>query len=134
MSQDLSRRETLRYGLSAAALATSGGASWADIKAADVAPPALKIESGAALKLLRPVRFVKPDEDLFRANAQRFTEKTGVDVKVDFVGWEDINQQTAVTSNSGAGPGAVGHSTASNRSQTAANSSSMRRRSRCAAT
>lgn len=104
MSQDISRRETLRYGLSAAALATSGGASWADIKAADVAPPALKIESGAALKLLRPVRFVKPDEDLFRANAQRFTEKTGVDVKVDFVGWEDINQQTAVTSNSGAGP------------------------------
>ena len=34
----------------------------------------------------------------------RFTEKTGVEVKVDFVGWEDINQQTAVTSNTGAGP------------------------------
>ena len=34
----------------------------------------------------------------------KFTEKTGVEVKVDFVGWEDINQQTAVTSNSGAGP------------------------------
>ena len=31
-------------------------------------------------------------------------QKTGVEVKVDFVGWEDINQQTAVTSNSGAGP------------------------------
>jgi multiple sugar transport system substrate-binding protein len=28
----------------------------------------------------------------------------GFEVKVDFVGWEDINQQTAVTSNSGAGP------------------------------
>ena len=46
----------------------------------------------------------KPDEDVFRANAAKFTEKTGVEVKVDFVGWEDINQQTAVTSNSGAGP------------------------------
>src|SRR5689334_15227230 len=44
------------------------------------------------------------DEDVFRANAKAFTDKTGVEVKVDFVGWEDINQQTAVTSNSGAGP------------------------------
>jgi multiple sugar transport system substrate-binding protein len=47
---------------------------------------------------------VKADEDVFRANTAKFTEKTGVEVKVDFVGWEDINQQTAVTSNSGAGP------------------------------
>ena len=54
--------------------------------------------------MLRPVRFVQADEDVFRANAAKFTEKTGVEVKVDFVGWEDINQQTAVTSNSGAGP------------------------------
>src|SRR3982075_964865 len=54
--------------------------------------------------MLRPVRFVKADEDVFRANAAKFTEKSGVEVKVDFVGWEDINQQTAVTSNSGAGP------------------------------
>jgi multiple sugar transport system substrate-binding protein len=29
---------------------------------------------------------------------------TGVQVRVDFVGWEDINQQTAVTANTGAGP------------------------------
>jgi multiple sugar transport system substrate-binding protein len=38
------------------------------------------------------VRFVQPDEDVFRTNAKRFTEQTGVEVKVDFVGWEDINQ------------------------------------------
>src|SRR5258707_4208539 len=54
--------------------------------------------------MVRPVRFVKADEDVFRANAAKFTEKMGIEVKVDFVGWEDINQQTAVTSNSGAGP------------------------------
>ena len=54
--------------------------------------------------MLRPVRFVPADEEVFRANAEAFTAKTGVEVKVDFVGWEDINQQTAVTSNSGAGP------------------------------
>ncbi len=66
--------------------------------------PDFKIESGAKLSMLRPVKFVQPDEDIFRANAKRFTDKTGVEMKVDFVGWEDINQQTAVTSNSGAGP------------------------------
>ncbi len=104
MTGKSTRREALGLGLSAAAFTATGGSAWADIKAADVASPALKIESGATLKLLRPVRFVKPDEDLFRANAQRFTDKTGVQVKVDFVGWEDINQQTAVSSNSGAGP------------------------------
>jgi hypothetical protein len=38
--------------------------------------------------MLRPVRFVQPDEDVFRANAKAFTDKTGVEVKVDFVGWE----------------------------------------------
>ena len=57
-----------------------------------------------SLRMLRPVRFVQADEDVFRANAKAFADKTGVEVKVDFVGWEDINQQTAVTSNSGAGP------------------------------
>src|SRR5947207_3180776 len=61
-------------------------------------------ELSLVLSGMWPVRFVKADEDVFRANAARFTEKTGVEVKVDFVGWEDINQQTAVTSNSGAGP------------------------------
>ena len=74
------------------------------VKAADVPAPNFAIEKGASLKMLRPVRFVQADEDVFRANAARFTQKTGVEVKVDFVGWEDINQQTAVTSNSGAGP------------------------------
>src|SRR5262249_50065402 len=66
--------------------------------------PDFKIESGAKLSMLRPVKFVQPDEDVFRANAKRFSDATGVEVKVDFVGWEDINQQTAVTANSGAGP------------------------------
>ena len=102
---NITRRDALALGVSAAALAATGAsAQTSQIKAADVAAPNFAIEKGAALKLLRPVRFVKADEDVFRANAAKFTEKTGVDVKVDFVGWEDINQQTAVTSNSGAGP------------------------------
>src|SRR6195952_4520027 len=103
---DITRRDALALGVSAAALAATGASAQtaSTIKAADVPAPNLPIEKGASLKMLRPVRFVKADEDVFRANAAKFTEKTGVEVKVDLVGWEDINQQTAVTSNSGAGP------------------------------
>lgn len=103
MQDHFTRRDALGLGVSAAALAVTG-ASAQTIKAADVKTPDFKIEKGASLSMLRPVKFVQPDEDIFRANAKRFTDKTGVEVKVDFVGWEDINQQTAVTSNSGAGP------------------------------
>ena len=54
--------------------------------------------------MLRPVRFVKADEMISAPMRLGDRKETGVEVKVDFVGWEDINQQTAVTSNSGAGP------------------------------
>lgn len=104
MHDKFSRRDILGLGVSAAALYATGASAQSTIKAAEVPAPAFKIESGAKLGMLRPVKFVQPDEDIFRANAKRFSDKTGVEVKVDFVGWEDINQQTAVTSNSGAGP------------------------------
>ena len=105
MRNDITRRDALALGLSAATFAATGAAAQtSNIKAADVPAPNLPIEKGATLRMLRPVRFVQPDEEVFRANAKRFTDATGVEVKVDFVGWEDINQQTAVTANSGAGP------------------------------
>ena len=105
MRNDITRRDALALGLSAATFAATGAAAQtSNIKAADVAAPKLDIEKGASLRMLRPVRFVQADEDVFRANAAKFTKDTGVEVKVDFVGWEDINQQTAVTANSGAGP------------------------------
>ena len=106
MSDRITRREALALGASAALAAAGAQAQTAasNVKVADVQPPSLPIEKGASLRMLRPVRFVQPDEDVFRANAKAFTDKTGIEVKVDFVGWEDMNQQTAVTSNSGAGP------------------------------
>jgi multiple sugar transport system substrate-binding protein len=105
MRNDITRRDALALGLSAATFAATGAAAQtSNIKAADVPVPKREIEKGASLRMLRPVRFVQADEDVFRANAAKFTKETGVDVKVDFVGWEDINQQTAVTANSGAGP------------------------------
>ena len=106
MKYEITRRDALVLGASAAALAVTGASAQeaSKVKAADVAAPSLPTERDATFRMLRPARFSQADEDVFRANAKKFTDKTGVDIKVDFVGWEDINQQTAVTSNSGAGP------------------------------
>ncbi|WP_431284891.1 ABC transporter substrate-binding protein [Humitalea sp. 24SJ18S-53] len=94
-----------RRGTAALAGATLAAApAVAQIATMPATAPTLPIEPGATLRMLRPVRFVAPDEEVFRANAARFTAQTGVQVRVDFVGWEDITQQTAVTANTGAGP------------------------------
>ena len=107
MANVITRRSILAAGAGIAALSAGAQQAFAQstrVTGANVAAPNLPIESGATLRLLRPVRFVQPDEDVFRANAAKFTAKTGVQVRVDFVGWEDITQQTAVTANTGAGP------------------------------
>lgn len=108
MANIITRRGTLMLGASAAAALSLGASeASAQIKREEATPPKLPIENGASLRMLRPVRFVQPDEDVFRANCARFTQQTGVDVRVDFVGWEDITQQTAVTANTGAGPDVI---------------------------
>src|SRR5436189_5574236 len=65
---DITRRDALALGASAAALAvTAASAQTASpIKAADVPAPKLAIDKGASLSMLRPVRFVQADEDVFR--------------------------------------------------------------------
>ena len=87
--------------------AAAGAQSRAAIPVADVTPPNLPIEKGATLRVLRPTKFVDPDEVILRANTEKFTEATGVEVRVDFVGWEDLRPQTAVAANTGAGPDVV---------------------------
>ncbi|TCH99635.1 extracellular solute-binding protein [Roseococcus sp. SYP-B2431] len=91
-------------GIGAATMLAGTAAAQSNIPTQPATAPRLPIENGATLRMLRPVRFVQPDEEVFRANCARFTQQTGVQVRVDFVGWEDINQQTAVTGNTGAGP------------------------------
>jgi multiple sugar transport system substrate-binding protein len=104
----ITRRDSLAIGAGALAAAGIGGrAAQAAIPIADVAPPKQPIEAGATLRVLRPSKFVDPDEVVFRANTQKFTAATGVPVRVDFVGWEDLRPQTAVTANTGAGPDIV---------------------------
>ncbi|HEY0439624.1 MAG TPA: extracellular solute-binding protein, partial [Xanthobacteraceae bacterium] len=103
----VTRRDTLRLGASAAAAAALSGRAHAQVPRADVAAPKFPLENGATLRVLRPARFVEPDETIFRANTAKFQQTTGVETRVDFVGWEDIRQQTAVASNTGTGPDIV---------------------------
>lgn len=98
------RREAMAFGAMAAALALARQATGQGIPKADVSAPKLTPENGATLRILRPARFVEPDEVIFRANTEKFTKATGIPVKVDFVGWEDLRQQAAVSANTGAGP------------------------------
>ncbi|MEN0077358.1 MAG: extracellular solute-binding protein [Paracraurococcus sp.] len=105
---NFTRRATI--GLGAAALAGQAMAQSAapgGIPRADTPPFGAKPEAGASLRVIRPARFVEPDETIFRANAQRFQDKFNVPVRVDFVGWEDIRPQTAVVANTGTGPDVV---------------------------
>ncbi len=104
MTTTITRRGALGAGAGLAATALMGGQAGAQIATSAATAPNLPLEQGATLRMLRPVRFVAPDEEVFRANCARFTEQTKVQVRVDFVGWEDITQQTAVTANTGAGP------------------------------
>jgi multiple sugar transport system substrate-binding protein len=105
----LTRRETVLSGATALIGATAipligARAADLDVPTADVKPPGFAIEPGATLRVLRPAKFVDPDEVFFRQNTKAFTEQTGIPVRVDFVGWEDMRPQTAVAANTGAGP------------------------------
>lgn len=61
-------------------------------------------EEGATLRLLRWSPFVQGDEDQWLANTKRFTDATGIEVRVDKESWEDIRPKAAVAANVGSGP------------------------------
>jgi len=61
-------------------------------------------EKGAKLRVLRWKRFVQGDEDQYLANVKKFIDKTGIEVRVDHEGWEDVRPKAAVAANTGAGP------------------------------
>jgi multiple sugar transport system substrate-binding protein len=66
--------------------------------------PTYQPEPGASLRLLRWSPFVKGDEEQWIANSKKFTEKTGVEVRIDKESWEDIRPKAAVAANVGSGP------------------------------
>jgi multiple sugar transport system substrate-binding protein len=102
------RRDTFKVGLGALAGSTVLGRGLrAEIPSADVPAPTYEIEEGASLRVLRPAKFVAGDETMYLENAKKFTEKTGVPVRVDFESWEDLRPKTAVAANVGSGPDIV---------------------------
>jgi multiple sugar transport system substrate-binding protein len=96
----VSRRDLFKMGAGAAVLGAGlprGGA---------LAQEQLRFEPepGAELRLLRWSRFVQGDEDVWMANTRRFTELTGISVRIDSESWEDIRPKAAVAANVGSGP------------------------------
>ena len=66
-----------------------------------------KPEKNAKLRVLRFKRFVQGDEEQFMLNTARFSQLTGVEVRVDSENWEDLRPKAAVAANVGAGPDIV---------------------------
>lgn len=96
---DFTRRDVIKTTIGAAA-----GASL--LPASDVLAQAAKpdVEKGAKLRLLRWSQFVQGDIDQWMANTKKFTELTGVEVRVDREAWPDVPPKAAVAANVGAGP------------------------------
>lgn len=106
------RRDAFRIGAGGIGAVAVGGMlgsrpAQAAIPIADVAPPKQPIEAGATLRVIRPTKFVDPDETVWNENTAKFQKETGVAVRTDFVGWEDIRAQVAVAARTGAGPDVV---------------------------
>ena len=101
---DIKRRDFLKA--TAGVAATSALGAGGLLLPADVAAQQLKItpEKGAKLRVLRWKRFVQGDEDVWAANTKKFTDATGVEVRIDAEGWEDVRPKAAVAANVGSGP------------------------------
>jgi multiple sugar transport system substrate-binding protein len=103
------RRFTRRRFLTTAGAATALGATGQllDSRPAGAAELRFEPEKGAKLRVLRWKRFVQGDEDQFLANTKRFSDRTGVEVRVDAENWEEVRPKAAVAANVGAGPDIV---------------------------
>jgi len=99
---NFSRRNALK---AAAALSAAGAFPNCGLIAkawAQVSP--WKPEAGAKIQLLRWKRFVQSEEEAFQAAVDAFTKATGVAVRIDSEGFEDLRPKAAVAANIGSGP------------------------------
>ena len=104
---EFNRRKFLEGSAGVAAATTVGGSAAVFSPAAAAQTIAFKPEKGAKLRVLRWSRFVQGDIDAYMINVKRFTEKTGIEVRVDNEGWEDVRPKAAVAANTGAGPDVI---------------------------
>lgn len=101
---EFNRRKFLEGSAGVAAAATLGTGAAVFAPAIHAQTLAFKPEKGAKLRVLRWSRFVQGDIDAYMVNVKKFIEKTGIDVRIDNEGWEDVRPKAAVAANSGAGP------------------------------
>jgi len=101
-----SRRDFLKTtaGAAAAGALGVGSATWSEDA---LAQGKWVPEKGAKLRVLRWKRFVQGDEDMWLANTKKFAAKTGIEVRVDSEGWEDVRPKAAVAANVGNGPDVI---------------------------
>jgi multiple sugar transport system substrate-binding protein len=98
------RRSILKGSASAAAAASIGAGGIVFAPLAGAQSMSFKPEKGAKLRVLRWSRFVQGDIDAYMVNVKKFSDATGVEVRVDNEGWEDVRPKAAVAANTGAGP------------------------------
>src|ERR1700712_5197406 len=101
---DFNRRKFLESSAGVAAVATLGTTATVFAPAVNAQTITFKPEKDAKLRVLRWSRFVQGDIDAYMVNVKKFTEKTGIEVRVDNEGWEDVRPKAAVAANTGAGP------------------------------
>jgi multiple sugar transport system substrate-binding protein len=101
---EFNRRKFLEGSAGVAAAATLGTGAAVFAPAVHAQNITFKPEKGAKLRVLRWSRFVQGDIDAYMANVKKFTDKTGIEVRVDNEGWEDVRPKAAVAANTGAGP------------------------------
>jgi multiple sugar transport system substrate-binding protein len=96
---NISRRDVLKVGGAAGASLLAGGPTQAAPTWNGPGP-----EPGASIRVLRWKQFIQAEYDAFIANTKKFSQQTGVKVRVDAESWDDIRPKSAVAANVGAGP------------------------------
>jgi multiple sugar transport system substrate-binding protein len=101
---NITRRSALQGGTALAVTSALGGAALLGASPASAQSLSFKPEPNARLRVLRWSKFVQGDEDLWMANTKKFTDTTGVQVRIDNEAWEDVRPKAAVAANIGSGP------------------------------
>jgi multiple sugar transport system substrate-binding protein len=102
--QEFNRRRFLQGTAAATATSAIGATGLWVPTVAEAQTLSFKPEAGAKLRVLRWSRFVQGDIDAYMANVKKFSDTTGVEVRVDNENWEEVRPKAAVAANTGAGP------------------------------
>lgn len=97
------RRQTLKM-MAGGAMAATVPASLLNAAKAFAEDSPWKPEDGASIRVLRWKRFVQSEGEATEALLKAFTDATGVEIRIDSEGFEDLRPKAAVAANIGSGP------------------------------